>query len=109
MICSPISEHLRGGMALVGAPTWKRQLPGAPPPRHRQRASAGESVGTVVQLNSDGLDPAHGLKLLQSLLPSFKFKVEIFNISYDIVALAVPQPVSHGRTQAEPECHIWNP
>jgi hypothetical protein len=28
-------------------------------PHHRQRA--GESVGTVVQLNGDGLDPAHGL------------------------------------------------
>ena len=28
-------------------------------PRHRQRA--GQSVGTVVQLNGDGLDPAHGL------------------------------------------------
>ncbi len=28
-------------------------------PRHRQRA--GRSVGTVVQLNGDGLDPAHGL------------------------------------------------
>ncbi len=28
-------------------------------PRHRQRA--GLSVGTVVQLNSDGLDPVHGL------------------------------------------------
>ncbi len=45
---------------------WGRQLPGAPPgrvhllwPRHRQRA--GRSVGTVVQLNGDGLDPAHGL------------------------------------------------
>ncbi len=28
-------------------------------PRHHQRA--GRSVGTVVQLNGDGLDPAHGL------------------------------------------------
>jgi hypothetical protein len=28
-------------------------------PRHRQRA--GRSVGTVVQLNGDSLDPAHGL------------------------------------------------
>ncbi len=35
--------------------------------------------------------------------------LEIFNISYDIMALAVPLPVSHGQTQAEPECHIWNP
>ncbi len=28
-------------------------------PRHRQRA--GRSVGTVVQLNGDGFDPAHEL------------------------------------------------
>ena len=33
-------------------------------PRHRQRA--GRSVGTVVQLNGDGLDPAHGLVALDA-------------------------------------------
>ncbi len=44
---------------------WGRQLPPAEGllhhllPRHSQRA--GRSVGTVVQLNGDGLDPAHGL------------------------------------------------
>jgi hypothetical protein len=57
MICSPISCHLRGGMARVGGASFQ-------PlhllwPHHRQRA--GRSVGTVVQLNGDGLDPAHVL------------------------------------------------
>jgi hypothetical protein len=49
-------------------------------PRHHQRA--GESVGTAVQLNVKGLDPAHGLVAvtMQSLLPSFKLKVEIFKL-----------------------------
>ncbi len=45
-------------------------------PRHRKRA--GRSVGTVVQLNSDGLDPAHGLVAVAAT--SFKFKVEIFKL-----------------------------
>ena len=57
MICSPISWHLRGGMARVGGASF--QPLHLLRPRHRQRA--GRSVGTVVQLNGDGLDPAHGL------------------------------------------------
>jgi hypothetical protein len=54
--------HLRGGtrmMARVGGPCFRVQVFHLLWPRHRQRA--GRSVGTVVQLNGDGLDPAHGL------------------------------------------------
>jgi hypothetical protein len=57
MICSPISWHLRGGMELVGGASFHALY--LLLPRHRQRA--GRSVGTVVQLNCDCLDPAHGL------------------------------------------------
>jgi hypothetical protein len=74
MICSPISWHLRSGMGRVGGASF--QVLHLLWPRHRQRA--GWSVGTVVQLNGDGLDPAHGL--LQSLLPSFKFNVKILKL-----------------------------
>ena len=57
MICSPISWHLRGGMAQVGGASF--QVLHFLWPHHRQRA--GRSVGTVVQLNGDGPDPGHGL------------------------------------------------
>jgi hypothetical protein len=57
MIYSPISWHLSGGMARIGGASFKALH--LLRPRHRQRA--GQSVGTVVQLNGDGLDPAHGL------------------------------------------------
>jgi hypothetical protein len=43
-------------------------------PRHRQRA--GRSVGTGVQLNGDGLDPAHVLVAVAAA----KFQVEIFKL-----------------------------
>ncbi len=52
---SLISRHLRGKLGLVGAP------------RARSSASSGLAaaneleLGTDVQLNGDGLDPAHGL------------------------------------------------
>ncbi len=50
--------HLRGGMmARVGGASF--QVLHLLWPRYRQRA--GRSVGTVEQLNGDGLDPAHGL------------------------------------------------
>jgi hypothetical protein len=39
--------------APAAQPPWRHLLP-----RHSQHA--GRSVGTVVQLNGDGLDPAHG-------------------------------------------------
>jgi hypothetical protein len=50
--------HLRGGMVLVGGASF--QVLHLLWPRHHQRA--GRSVGTVLQLNGDGLDPAHGLE-----------------------------------------------
>ncbi len=61
MICSPISWHLRGGLRGLGPQVGgaSRQALHLLRPRHCHRA--GESVGTVVHLNSDGLDPAHGL------------------------------------------------
>jgi hypothetical protein len=52
--------HLRGGMMArvqVGGASF--QVLHLVSPRHRQRA--GRSFETVVQLNGDGLDPAHGL------------------------------------------------
>ncbi len=63
-------------MAWVGgAASFKFQVLHLLWPRHRQRATAsGRSVtvGTVVQLNGDGLDPAHGLVAVAAA----KFQVE---------------------------------
>jgi hypothetical protein len=43
--------------------------------RHRHRQRAGRSVGTVVQLNGDGLDPAHGLVAVAAAKFSGNFQV----------------------------------
>ncbi len=52
---------MRGGMARIGGATGspRGQALHLLLPRHRKRA--GESVGTVLQLNGDGLLPGHGL------------------------------------------------
>ena len=47
-------------------------------PRHRQRA--GLLVGTVVQLNSDGLDPAHGLVAVAAA----KFQVTVSGGNFQV-------------------------
>ncbi len=57
MISSPISWHLRGWLARVGGASF--QVLHLLWPRHRQRA--GRSVGTVVQMNGEGLGPVHVL------------------------------------------------
>ncbi len=58
MISQPISWHLCGRFALVGGA--RRQA--------RRSTSSGLAIanvlGTCVQLNSDGLDPTHGLVAL---------------------------------------------
>ncbi len=78
MIFSPIYLHLRGGMARVGGVS--RQALHLLRPRYRQRPV--RSVGTVVQLNGVVTATAwiQCMDLLQSLLPGFKFKVEIFKL-----------------------------
>ncbi len=68
MISSPISWHLRGGMARVGGASFQR---------------AGRSVGTGVQLNGDGLDPAHAFVAVVAA-KFFKFKVE--NLKLDVTS-----------------------
>ncbi len=40
---------------------WGRQLPGAPPPPASPSPTCWAVSGTVVQLNGDGVDPAHAL------------------------------------------------
>ena len=56
MICSPISWHLRGGLARVGAA--RGQVLHLLLPHHRQRAGDGCSAE---QRRANDLDPAHGL------------------------------------------------
>jgi hypothetical protein len=53
MISQPISWHLRGGMAQVGGAGARRSTSSG--------LAIANVLGTGVQLNGDGLDPAHGL------------------------------------------------
>jgi hypothetical protein len=85
MIFSPISLHLRGRMARVGG--ISRQALHLLRPRHRQRPvrRSVRSVGTVVQLNGDGLDPVHGLVVVavaKFQVQGRNFQVARSNISF---------------------------
>ena len=71
MICSPISWHLRGGLARVGAAM--AQVLHLLRPHHRQRAGDGCSAE---QRRANGLDPAHGLVQSLQLALVFKYKVK---------------------------------
>ena len=70
-------------------------------PRHRQRA--GRSVGTVVQLNGDGLDPAHGLQVVAVAAAKFQvsggnfqvgrnFKFELMNCCPSLALMQLFSP-----------------
>jgi hypothetical protein len=67
-IMAPAPLRLRGGMALFGGASF--QALHLLRPRHRQRV--GRSVGTVIQLNGDGLNPSHGLVAVAAA----KFQIE---------------------------------
>ncbi len=67
----------------MGAPL-PRQAPGAPPESTSSGLAIANVLGTGVELNGDGLDPAHGLVAVAAATAtttsSFKFKNKNFKL-----------------------------